>query len=308
MKWTPEDDKTLKDMYPFFERKEIAARLGRTIGSIRKRCSTLGLNSKHPSVTEAELEKIKDWYERKKNEAKEDFVLDELSGLLGRTKQFISRLAGKMGLTTMSRRLGSKQKERISEGMALYIKENGHPKGMLGKQHTDEWKAKQSIRVSERVYTEEQKERKIERMMNTKIERYGSGRPPTRSNNPYSRSKRGKREDLGNIFFRSSWEANYARYLNWLVLNKEIKSWEFEPQTFVFHGETRGAISYLPDFKIINNNGSHEWHEVKGWMTPKDRTKLKRMAKHYPDEKVVLIDGPVYKEISKWKSMIPGWE
>jgi Protein of unknown function (DUF1064) len=128
------------------------------------------------------------------------------------------------------------------------------------------------------------------------------------NSSPYSRAKRGKRIDLDNIFFRSAWEANYARYLNWLISQGEIKAWEFEPKTFIFDGVTRGVISYLPDFKVINNDGSHEWHEVKGWMTSKDRTKLNRMAKFYPHEKLVLIDKDVYRSISKWKGMIDGWE
>ncbi|MCV6900732.1 DUF1064 domain-containing protein, partial [Escherichia coli] len=88
-------------------------------------------------------------------------------------------------------------------------------------------------------------------------------------------------------FFRSSWEANYARYLNWLIAQGEIAKWEFECQTFVFHGITRGVISYTPDFKVYSKDGSHEWHEVKGWMDAKSKAKLKRMAKFYPAEKVV---------------------
>ena len=36
------------------------------------------------------------------------------------------------------------------------------------------------------------------------------------ASNNYSRSKSGRRDDLGGLFVRSSWEANYARYLNFL--------------------------------------------------------------------------------------------
>lgn len=309
MNWNADEDELLKSLYASRSREEIAKILGRSLGSVRKRCSTLNLNTKHPAVTQSDLDKIKEWYLEKANGAKEDFALDKLSEILGRTKQFISRLAGKMGMTSMTRNIGEKGRKTRSKNTLKFLAEKGHPKGMLGKVHTDEWKKEQSIRIASRVYTPEQKEAKIEKMMNTKIERYGTGRPNYKeSSNPYSRAKRGRREDLGNIFFRSAWEANYARYLNWLIKNGEIKSWEFEPQVFTFHGETRGVISYMPDFKVYNNNGTYEWHEVKGWMTPKDRTKLKRMAKHYPNEKMVLIDAPVYKSISKWKSMIDGWE
>lgn len=200
-------------------------------------------------------------------------------------------------------------RRKVGDANRQHIADNGHPKGMLGKKHTDEFKAGQSERVKARVFTPEQKEAQVNKMMKTRIERYGTGRPGwNESSNPYSHAKRGRREDLNNIFLRSAWEANYARYLNWLIGKGEIKAWQYECQTFVFHGVTRGVISYTPDFKVINNDDSHEWHEVKGWMKSTDRTKIKRMEKYYPDEKLVLIDSKAYKAIAKWKNMIPGWE
>ena len=94
-------------------------------------------------------------------------------------------------------------------------------------------------------------------------------------------SKSGKRDDLGGQYFRSSWEANYARYLD----SKKIK-WEYEKKTFYFDGIKRGALSYTPDFKIFpeGNNDAYQWVELKGFLTSKDRTKIKRFKKQYPDE------------------------
>lgn len=136
-----------------------------------------------------------------------------------------------------------------------------------------------------------------------------SGRPMwLESSNAYSRTKSGKRADLDNRFFRSSWEANYARYLNWLIAQGEIKAWEFECQTFVFHGVTRGVLTYTPDFKVYANDGSYEWHEVKGWMDAKSKAKLKRMAQFYPAEKVIVIGAKEYAAIAKWKGLISTWE
>jgi hypothetical protein len=122
------------------------------------------------------------------------------------------------------------------------------------------------------------------------------------------RSHIGMREDL-NRFFRSAWEANYARYLNWLVKHKQIQKWEYEVDTFEFHTIKRGSRFYTPDFKVFEVSGSHAYHEVKGWMDPKSATKLKRMAKFYPNEKVILIDKPAYKSIERqMKNAIPNWE
>lgn len=118
----------------------------------------------------------------------------------------------------------------------------------------------------------------------------------------------GKREDLG-LFLRSKWEANYARYLNWLVEHKQIVKWEYEADEFWFEKIKLGTRRYLPDFKIFNNDGTIEYHEVKGWMDQKSRTKLKRMAKYYPDVKIIIIDGEFMKDLkSKFSRMLPNWE
>lgn len=124
-----------------------------------------------------------------------------------------------------------------------------------------------------------------------------------------SRGKGGKRADLGGLYVRSAWEANYARYLNWLVAQDVIKAWEYEPDTFWFLHIKRGTRSYTPDFKIHNNDGSVEYHEVKGWMTPKSKTQLKRMARYHPDVKVIIVDADAYRAIARQaKRLIPRWE
>lgn len=307
--WTEEEDNILRAMYLTHERAEIGTVLGRTKGSIRSRCSALGLNYKSPAVTGYDLARIRHWYEEHALVASDDFKLDDLAQQLGRTKNFISRLASRMELTKKNRQRSERLKSTVGNATREYIKREGHPKGMLGKNHTDEFKAGQSERVKARVFTPEQIASMVDKMMKTRIDRYGTGNPGLlTSSNPYSRTKSGKREDLDNRFFRSSWEANYARYLNWLIAQGELARWEFECQTFVFHGVTRGVISYTPDFKVYSKDGSYEWHEVKGWMDAKSKAKLKRMAKFYPDEKIVLIDAKAYRSIAKWKGMIPNWE
>lgn len=109
----------------------------------------------------------------------------------------------------------------------------------------------------------------------------------------------GKRQDLDGLYVRSAWEANYARYLNWLVQIGEIRDWEYEPDTFEFHRIKKGTRFYTPDFKITNNDGSIEYHEVKGWMNQKSRTQLKRMAKYYPGVPVRVIDADAYKALER---------
>lgn len=111
------------------------------------------------------------------------------------------------------------------------------------------------------------------------------------------------------IFFRSRWEANYGRYLEWLKGKGIISEWEHEPTTFWFVAIKRGVRSYLPDFRVTELNGSVAYHEVKGWMDPRSKTKIKRMAKYHKDVKLIVIPKDTYKKIEgQVGAMIPGWE
>ena len=99
------------------------------------------------------------------------------------------------------------------------------------------------------------------------------------------------------IFFRSKWEANYALYLDFLIKQKQILKWEYEADTFIFEKIKFGTRSYRPDFKVYNNEKDFSYHEVKGYMDAKSKTKIKRMAKYYPNIKLIIIDKDVYKDI-----------
>lgn len=109
------------------------------------------------------------------------------------------------------------------------------------------------------------------------------------------------------LYMRSSWELNYAHYLNFLVQHKHIVCWEYEVDTFWFEAIKRGVRSYKPDFKVCEPNGDIVYHEVKGYMDSKSATKLKRMAKYHPGVKIRLIGSKEYKAIKKQAAIIPGW-
>lgn len=126
----------------------------------------------------------------------------------------------------------------------------------------------------------------------------------------YANIRQGRRPDLGNQFFRSAWEANFARYLNFLIDNDDIAKWEYEPDTFWFEAIKRGVRSYKPDFKVWDSEDSKPYYyEVKGWMDAKSKTKLKRMAKYHPSIKIIVIGRKEYSSIQKNLSkIIPNWE
>lgn len=176
----------------------------------------------------------------------------------------------------------------------------GHPRGMLGKHHTQEVCERMSsshIGVSLPPWTEERR-MKLSRSTVARLQ-----------SNPDSFSRKnsrgryvGRRTDLGGQFFRSRWEANYARFLNFSKIE-----WTYEKKTFWFLKIKRGVRSYTPDFFIPSLN---EFHEVKGWMDAKSQTKLKRMKKYYPDTKVIVVGKEWFAAANRQGmcSLISGWE
>jgi hypothetical protein len=97
------------------------------------------------------------------------------------------------------------------------------------------------------------------------------------------------------IYFRSSWEYYYSLFLEKLRQEKKILDWKHEPKCFWFEGIKRGVRSYLPDFCITHLNGTEEWSEVKGYFDSKSQTKMKRMAKYYPDVNIRLVGSDWFK-------------
>lgn len=120
--------------------------------------------------------------------------------------------------------------------------------------------------------------------------------------------KAGYRDDLPGKYFRSSWEANYARYLTVLKDMRLIKKWEHEKHSFklVINGVVR---FYLPDFKVYMYDGSSEFHEVKGRLDERSSLKLSAFKEQYPDIRLKVIGSREYREISKkYKDNIMFWE
>lgn len=108
-------------------------------------------------------------------------------------------------------------------------------------------------------------------------------------------------------YWRSKWERQYAKYLQWSKRRGDIKDWDFECETFWFLEIKRGTRSYLPDFMVTLNDGTIEYHEVKGYMDPKSKTKIKRMAKYYPEITLKIIDAKWFKANKNLALIIKGW-
>jgi len=268
--------------------------------------------------TEAEVSRLREVYA-----TPPPLRLAALAEELGRNKANVCRKARALGLTDQAR---AKVLERKPQKSPLFhsieelrahqsavtkarIAEKGHPRGALGMRHSAEAKARVAeanrkawADPSSGHNTPESRQRRSDQM----VARIQSGDMRSK----YSRSAGGKRSDLGDRYFRSAWEANYARYLNWRVTRGDLAAWEYETKTFVFEKIKRGTRAYTPDFKLVFADGRHEWHEVKGWMDPKSATRIKRMAKYFPQEALRIIDEKWFRQAKATglASIIVGWE
>lgn len=285
--WTPQQEQILRLYYPTRGLKWCAKLMDRPPASIRQKASRLGLKQDRQS------EFFKDWQKRAA-ESKIGKKRPDQAKVMARL-----HAEGKIQLTEEGRRkIGASAKKRIAE--------QGHPRGALGLKHTEETKLLigQKSKLAWESMPEENKVAKIDKMMKTRIAN-GTVAPPRKAS-----WKAGWRVIGGvNKYYRSGWEANYARYLEWLKGQQQIAAWKHEPTTFWFEGIKRGTRSYLPDFWVQANDGSECYHEVKGWMDSKSKTKLKRMSIYHPTVKIVLIDKKSYQALAKSIStMIPDWE
>ena len=183
-----------------------------------------------------------------------------------------------------------------------------HPRGMLGKSHSED-EAKRISERAKRLWADPSHILRSPEMTQRRSDNSVAFQFRNRLAPRFSRSNAGKREDLEGRYFRSTWEANYARYLNFLKANGKIFKWDYEPDTFWFEGIKRGCRFYTPDFKVWETEQSVPYYvEVKGWMDQKSRTKLDRMKRYHPAVQIVLVTATEYKQLKNIARLIPGWE
>jgi hypothetical protein len=297
--------------------KDIADRIGNTTSYVRNYCWRHQIR-RQAEWTDEQLAMLRSWYADHSGKKLEAKVLAEI---IGKDVVVVRLKASRLGLTEQDRDLGGtkikprkyeNQSDRIAGIRAArkqWYAEHEHPRGFAGHRHRKDsidvmvfalanWRA--TLSPAERSEV-------ARKAVATKVERYGSGNPGAFGENAYSRVNRGYAEDIPGLHFRSQWEANYARFLDWLKAKGEIQDWAYESERFIFHGVTKAPVTYTPDFKVTENSGSVIYHEVKGWMDGPSKSKLKRMAKFYPDVSIIVIGAGEYKALAKWASLIPCW-
>lgn len=88
-----------------------------------------------------------------------------------------------------------------------------------------------------------------------------------------------------NNTFKSSWEYNFAKYLD----DRKIL-WFYENAKFKLSNNK----NYTPDFYIPNKN---KYYEIKGYWREKSKHKYDLFKKEYPNIKIVLIEKKFYERL-----------
>lgn len=314
--WTSAEKDLLIELYDTHTDRDLCSILNKTSGQVRGMKERLGLNRKSHPFTSEEKEIIENYYLCNPDE----IDLNKLAAEMGRERTSISRYARSLGLTRTDRPPSSATVEKIKASqeifrnsqeyietikpkcaeMLSYYAKNQHPRGMLGKHHTDE--VRKRLSESHRdIWAHMSVDDRMDLVKKIRSGCIAKG-VYVATSNTYSRCHGGYRDDL-HQYFRSSWEANIARLFNHLGF-----SWEYEATRFKYDDLGDGVLSYCPDFYIPEIDS---WVEVKGWMDEKSVLRLKKFREVYPEQysKLLLVDEKVYSCISKDLShVIPHWE
>lgn len=289
----------------------VAAIVGLNRASIHERLQKAGYEPTYIKYyTDAERGIIREAYTNAVDAA---FDLKTLATRLNRPAFSVCREARKMGLTDMKRPSTESVREKIIERAKLLWLEHPHPRGFLGGRHSDVMRQEMSIRVREEweiakaTGTKWMSEENLQKYSDLMSERAAQR---SASSSPYSRGKRGKRADLNDVYFRSSWEANYARYLNLMMREDLVEWWGYETKRFSFPTIKRGTRTYAPDFEVKYRDTYYSvFVEVKGWMDEASKRRLSFMAQYHPEITLNVVGAKEYKELKlRWSRFIEHWE
>lgn len=112
-------------------------------------------------------------------------------------------------------------------------------------------------------------------------------------------NKMGYREDL-HQYFRSKFEANYARFLKWFGVQ-----YEYETDKCVF--KLSNGRNYICDFYLPE---IEQYIEIKGWLKDKAKEKLELFQKEYVVKwRMITQKSEEWKQITKdYGKLILNWE
>jgi hypothetical protein len=111
----------------------------------------------------------------------------------------------------------------------------------------------------------------------------------------YTNGVGGFRDDLQQ-YFRSNWEANFAR-----ILNFQNRTWLYEHQTF----QLIDNVSYTPDFYLPSED---TFYEIKGRMDERSKLQIQLMNEYFAHVKLTIIGPREYHALRKQYKSLINWE
>jgi hypothetical protein len=106
-----------------------------------------------------------------------------------------------------------------------------------------------------------------------------------------NRGGKSKWYEINGTKVQGSWEYNIALILNALKIQWYKPTVNNDIWKYIIDGKER---SYSPDFYLIDYNC---WLEIKGYWWGNDKQKMEIVQKSYPDRKIIIIDGDIYKKL-----------
>jgi len=191
--------------------------------------------------------------------------------------------------------ISEESRKRYSIASKKRIKEQGHP--MQGKHHSFEAKIKIGKSSEGRSFINRKpfSEKTKQKLSKITTENYLNGKMEF----PKKRYRSGKRKDLWNIYFRTGFEANFARILKYLEI-------EFQYEKKVFRLSNRRR--YIADFYLPKID---KYYELKGYPYNANENKYMLFKKDYPNIDWVFLrqDSIEWKRLNKYfKNKIKEWE
>lgn len=257
----------------------------------------------------------------------EDLILGRKHSKETKEKIRQKALGRKMSKEAIEKMAASKR-GKIPWNKGIHMWDNKpHPRGMLGKKNSEESREKHRIANLKRYenpdvgrqqgekrkkFLEEHPEELLK--MSIRMKEYYETHPPHRGflgkhctdehkekismwrcAHPHE-SKSGYREDLKE-YFRSTWEANFAR-----ILKFENEYYEYEKYSFFLEKGSR----YIPDFYLPQED---VFVEIKGYWNERGKNKVLRFKKQYPDKLLIIVGEKTYDYLkNSYQKIILNWE
>ncbi|MEZ4156729.1 MAG: hypothetical protein R3B52_02015 [Candidatus Paceibacterota bacterium] len=193
-------------------------------------------------------------------------------------------------VSNAQRKISRSTKEKIAKSVRKAFSGRNHP--LKGKQLVARKQAQCANELCGKIFKFERWKKRQFCSADCAIRAVGSRPTSPRA----ARAKAGVRKDLGDVYFFSRWEANYARALNLLGIK-----WVHQPKTFSLKTQ-----KYTPDFYLPE---SDEYVEIKNFLSDYSRKRDSEFRELYPDLKLTLILKEDYLKLQdKLASKIKTWE